>query len=69
MASRGRHVFPKNAPDQSAMTGLEGQPLCTPILHTQTQHKPLQSTRNGGSEPWPAIALQSPKLAVSQKRN
>jgi hypothetical protein len=26
MASRGLHVFPNNAPDQSAMTGLEGQP-------------------------------------------
>jgi hypothetical protein len=28
MASRGLHVFPNNAPDQSAMTGLEGHYAC-----------------------------------------
>jgi hypothetical protein len=35
MASRGLHVFPNNAPDESAMTGLEGQPQWMLIVHTQ----------------------------------
>ena len=34
MASLGPQLFPKNAPDESAMTGLEGH-LCMPIMHTQ----------------------------------
>ena len=34
MASRGPQLFSKNAPDESAMTGLEGQPP----MHANNAH-------------------------------
>ena len=39
MRRAGLSVFPKNAPDQSAMTGLEGQPPCMPIMQSPVSRK------------------------------
>jgi hypothetical protein len=38
--SHGPQHFPNDAPDQSAMTGLEGQPLCRLVIKNRTKRKP-----------------------------